>query len=130
MADDDMDGVRALWRSMADGWRRGDAEAFGAVFDEGVEFVTVRGEALRGRAAVVAGHARLFAGPLRNTRLIPDIRLVRPVGGGLTLVHAVTTIEPDGPTTHAQAVVAGDGSGHRIIAFHNMTVTAPREEQK
>ncbi|MFE4545921.1 SgcJ/EcaC family oxidoreductase [Streptomyces sp. NPDC056785] len=130
MADSEADGVRALWRWMAEGWRLGDAEAFGAVFAEDVDFVTVRGEELRGRAAVVAGHARLFAGPFKGTRLIPEIRMVRSVGAGLTLVHAVTVIEPGGPATHAQALVADDGSGRRIVAFHNMTVTAPGGEQK
>ncbi|QIQ01509.1 SgcJ/EcaC family oxidoreductase [Streptomyces liangshanensis] len=129
MTDDDADAVRALWRLMADGWRHGDAEAFGSVFTEDVAFVSVRGEELRGRAAVVARHAWLFAGAFRSTRLIPDIRLVRPVGGGLTLVHVVTAIEPDGPSTHAQALVAAEESGHRIAAFHNMTVTAPQGEQ-
>jgi uncharacterized protein (TIGR02246 family) len=127
MTDDD---VCALWRAMAEGWLRGDAEAFGAVFAEDVDFVTVRGEELRGRDAVVAGHARLFAGPFRGTRLIPEVRLVRPLTGGLSLVHAVTVIEPDGPTTHAQAIVTDDRHGRRIAAFHNMTVPAPRGEQQ
>ncbi|MFJ4963808.1 SnoaL-like domain protein [Streptomyces sp. ADI96-02] len=125
----DSDGVLALWRAMAEGWRRGDAEAFGAVFAEDVDFVTVRGEELRGREAVVAGHARLFAGPFRDTRLVPEIRLVRPLAGGLRLVHVVTVIEPGGLTTHAQAVVADDGTGARITAFHNMTVPETRGEQ-
>ncbi|HEY3481730.1 MAG TPA: SgcJ/EcaC family oxidoreductase [Streptomyces sp.] len=127
MTDDD---VRALWQTMAEGWLRGDAEAFGAVFAEDVDFVTVRGEELRGRHAVVAGHARLFAGPLRGTRLIPEVRLIRPLARGLRLVHAVTVIEPHGPTTHAQAIVADDRNGRRIAAFHNMTVPAPRGEQR
>ena len=124
------DGVYALWQTMAAGWLRGDAKAFGAVFAEDVDFVTVRGEELRGREAVVAGHARLFAGPLRGTRLIPEIHLVRPFTGGLSLVHAVTVIEPHGPTTHAQAIVADAPNGPLIAAFHNMTVPAPRGDQK
>ncbi|WP_328535088.1 SgcJ/EcaC family oxidoreductase [Streptomyces sp. NBC_00344] len=127
MTDDD---VSALWRTMAACWLRGDAEAFGAVFAEDVDFVTVRGEELRGRDAVVAGHARMFAGPFRGTRLIPEVRLVRSLARGLSLVHAVTVIEPDGPTTHAQAVVVDDRNGRRIAAFHNMTVPAPLGEQK
>ncbi|MGW6263294.1 SgcJ/EcaC family oxidoreductase [Streptomyces sp. NPDC055085] len=130
MTHGDMDSMRVLWRSIAEGWRRGDHEAFSAVFAENVTFVTVRGEELEGRAAVAARHARLLAGAFRGTRLIPEIRLVRPLGGGLTLVHAVTTIEPTGLVTHAQAVVAVDGSNHRIVAFHNLTVTAPRGEHK
>ena len=57
--------VELIEGSLADG----DGEVFASVFREDVDFVTVRGEELYGRRAVAAGHARLFAGPYRNSKL-------------------------------------------------------------
>ncbi|MCP2247023.1 SgcJ/EcaC family oxidoreductase [Lentzea aerocolonigenes] len=112
--------IYALWRRMEQGWAHGDAEAFAAVFAEDVDFVTVRGEELYGRRAVAAGHAQLFAGPYRDTKLTAEISLIKPLADGISLVHVTSSIAPAGITTHAQAVVVQRADGWEIAAFHNM----------
>ncbi|MCS7479535.1 SgcJ/EcaC family oxidoreductase [Umezawaea endophytica] len=124
MSDDDL--VRGLWSTMAEGWAAGDAARFAAVFGPDVDFVTVRGEDLRGRAAVEEVHARLFASAFRDTRLVPNFLLVRPLADGVHLVHVTTGIVPLGVLTHAQAVVTRRDGGWEITAFHNMIPNAPR----
>jgi len=109
-----------LWRRMEQGWADGDGEAFASVFREDVDFVTVRGEELFGRRAVAAGHAQLFAGPYRNSKLTAGISLIRPLADGISLVHVTSSIAPAGITTHAQAVVVRHDGGWEIAAFHNM----------
>jgi len=109
-----------LWRRMEQGWADGDGEAFASVFREDVDFVTVRGEELFGRHAVAAGHAQLFAGPYRNSKLTAEISLIRPLADGISLVHVTSSIAPAGITTHAQAVVVRHDGGWEIAAFHNM----------
>ncbi|MDT8911321.1 SgcJ/EcaC family oxidoreductase [Amycolatopsis sp. PS_44_ISF1] len=114
--------IHELWRAMARGWAEGDASLFASVFAEDVDFVTVRGEALSGREAVEAGHARLFVTAYRDTTLSATVVLIRPLAPGLSLVHATSTITPAGVTTHAQAVV----QDRSILAFHNMITEGPR----
>jgi uncharacterized protein (TIGR02246 family) len=123
MSDDDL--VRALWSTMAEAWAAGDATRFAAVFAPDVDFVTVRGEDLRGRAAVEEVHARLFASAFRGTRLVPNFLLLRPLADGVHLVHVTTGIVPLGVLTHAQAVVTHHDGRREITAFHNMVPNAP-----
>ncbi|MFD4674706.1 SgcJ/EcaC family oxidoreductase [Lentzea sp. NPDC058450] len=112
--------IYALWRRMEQGWADGDALAFASVFASDVDFVNVRGEELFGRQAVSAGHAALFAGPYRDTKLSAEISLVRPLTSEISVVHVTSSIAPAGITTHAQAVVVRRADGWEIAAFHNM----------
>ncbi|MGW6936586.1 SgcJ/EcaC family oxidoreductase [Lentzea sp. NPDC054927] len=112
--------IYSLWRRMERGWADGDGEAFASVFAEDVDFVTVRGEELFGRRAVASGHAQLFAGPYRDTKLTAEISLIRPLADGISVVHVTSSIAPAGITTHAQAVVVQRADGWEIAAFHNM----------
>ncbi|HEX6345650.1 SgcJ/EcaC family oxidoreductase [Umezawaea sp.] len=123
MSDDDL--VRGLWSTMAEGWAEGDAERFAEAFAPDVDFVTVRGEDLRGRAAVAEVHARLFASVFRGTRLVPNFLLLRPLADGIRLVHVTTGIVPLGVLTHAQAVVTRRDGAWSITAFHNMVPNVP-----
>ncbi|WIV55470.1 SgcJ/EcaC family oxidoreductase [Amycolatopsis nalaikhensis] len=116
--------IHALWRTMAAGWNAGDAALFASVFAADVDFVNVRGEALLGRDAVEAGHARLFETAYRGTTLSATVTLVRPLTPELSLVHAMSEIHPAGVVTHAQAVVRHAGAPE-IAAFHNMIPKGP-----
>lgn len=114
------DEIYELWRRMEHGWAIGDADVFASVFGRDVDFVTVRGDELVGRHAVAAGHAQLFLGPYRNTKLTAEVSLVRPLTDEISLVHVSSSIAPLGVTTHAQAVVVRRGDAWEIAAFHNM----------
>ena len=112
--------IYSLWQRMERGWADGDGAAFAGVFAQDVDFVTVRGEELFGRRAVAQGHAQLFAGPYRDTKLTTEISLIRPLADGISLVHVTSSITPPGITTHAQAVVVQREDEWEIAAFHNM----------
>ena len=112
--------IYSLWQRMEQGWADGDGDAFASVFAQDVDFVTVRGEELYGRSAVADGHARLFAGPYRGTRLTAEISMIKPLSDGISLVHVTSSIAPAGITTHAQAVVVQRDGVWEIAAFHNM----------
>jgi uncharacterized protein (TIGR02246 family) len=43
--------IRAVLDTLVDAWNRGDAAAFGAVFDEAADYVTVTGSHSAGRSA-------------------------------------------------------------------------------
>jgi uncharacterized protein (TIGR02246 family) len=116
--------IRELWQEMAQGW--GNAEQFTRVFAHDVEFVTVRGEELQGRQAVGVVHAGLFGTVYRDTKLSTEISLVRMVAHNIAVVQVASTIDPAGPRTHAQAVVARREGAWTIVAFHNMIPFVPK----
>ncbi|WP_370947693.1 SgcJ/EcaC family oxidoreductase [Amycolatopsis sp. cg5] len=125
------DAIKGVWATMALAWEKGDARLFASVFDADVSFVSVRGEEQTTRDEVEQGHARLFATAYAGSRLEPDVRLIRPLGDDLALVHVTSAVLPadDKPamTTHAQAVVRKRGESWSITAFHNMIpLGAPR----
>lgn len=112
--------IRGLWQTMAEAWALGDAGKFAGVFSEDADFVNVRGEEQAGRAQVEVGHAKLFETVYRNTHLVPDVRLVRPVADDVCLVHVTSQVMPAGVSTHAQALVTRRDGEWSIAAFHNM----------
>ncbi|GIG61577.1 hypothetical protein Lfu02_59490 [Longispora fulva] len=114
--------ISDIWLTMATAWQLGDAAMYASVFAEHVDFVTIRGEERMGRAQVEASHAALFDVVYANTRLLPEVTLIRPVADGVCLVHALTTIVPLGIRTHAQAVVVIDAGRWSIAAFHTTLV--------
>jgi len=82
--------IDALVASLEAAWNAGDADAFAAPFAADADFVNVRAEHHRGRAAIAAGHAAIlrtvYAGStvhytVENTRLLQAMsrwRMYRP----------------------------------------------------
>ena len=68
----DRSAIEAIVESLEAAWNAGDAEAFAAPFTVDADFVNVRAEHHRGRAAVAAGHAAIlrtvYAGSTNHTR--------------------------------------------------------------
>ena len=112
-------------RRLEDAWNAGDGMAFAEPFSEDADFVTIRGEHLRGRHAIGAGHAGIFrtiyAGS-RNRYTIESSRLVRP---DVALVHVHAVLDsPAGPlagrhTARFSLVVTRDQGEWSIAALHN-----------
>jgi uncharacterized protein (TIGR02246 family) len=112
-------------RQLEAAWNAGDGAAFAAPFAEDAEFVNIRGEYFRSRAAIAAGHAGIFrsiyAGSvnqytMEGARLLSaDVALVR--------VHAVLEV-PAGPLagTHRarfSLVLTAKAGGWEIAMLHN-----------
>lgn len=117
--------VQASWAA----WDAGDAEAYGACFAADVDYVAFDGQVVRGRAAVVDGHALLFATVLRRTRLRGEIEAVRFVSGDVAVVHAWGGAVwpwqrgvPADRLSRQTYVVVRAGVGWSITAFHNTRV--------
>jgi uncharacterized protein (TIGR02246 family) len=106
-------------------WNAMDGSAFAAPFAEDADFVTIRGEHFRGRAAIAAGHAAIFrtiyAGST-NHCTVEGARLLRPE---VALVHVHSLLEtPHGPLAGRHGarfslVVIKEPGGWRIAALHN-----------
>jgi uncharacterized protein (TIGR02246 family) len=64
-----------------------DADAVGAVFTEDAEFVNIAGMRMRGREAIVGGHAWALAGPLLGSRVSFDEVDELPVTDDVVVLH-------------------------------------------
>ena len=124
--------ITAIVGRLEAAWNAGDGTAFAEPFSEDADFVTIRGEHLRGRHAIGAGHAGIFrtiyAGS-RNRYTIESSRLLRP---DVALVHVHSVLEsPAGPlagrhTARFSLVLTRDPSEWSIAALHNTLEPAAR----
>ncbi|MGO1049557.1 SgcJ/EcaC family oxidoreductase [Crossiella sp. CA198] len=124
-----MSDISAVFQRLVEAWNNGDATAYAAQFTEDVDYVTFHGLHIRGRAELEAGHAKLFAGPLKGVKLgggsagaaPPAVKYLSPEvavvvnSGGSTLPEAnAPAPERDSVTT---AVVVRTGGDWLISAF-------------
>jgi uncharacterized protein (TIGR02246 family) len=118
-------------RQLEAAWNAMDGSAFAAPFAEDADFVNIRGEHFRGRAAIAAGHAAIFrtiyAGST-NHYTVEGLRLLR-AGVALVRVHAVMDAL-QGPLAGRHRarftlVLTKAGGGWEIASFHNTLEAAP-----
>lgn len=121
--------AEALADAWATAWNAHDMEAAAGLVAADVEFVTVAGHWLRGRAEFLAYHCGIHAAQMRDSRWAGLAVDTRPLRDGLALVHLEWAIEgdrdPDGtPRAPREGIFTwiaareGDGAW-RIAVAHN-----------
>ena len=130
LAPADRAALESIVRQLEAAWNAMDGSAFAAPFAAEADFVNIRGDHFRGRAAIAAGHAAIFqtlyAGST-NHYTVEGVRLLRPEVA-LVRVHAVMDA-PQGPLAGRHGarfslVLTKEGGGWEIAALHN-TLEAP-----
>ncbi|MCO1581025.1 SgcJ/EcaC family oxidoreductase [Crossiella sp. SN42] len=124
-----MSEINETFQRLVEAWNNGDATAYAAQFTEDVDYVTFHGLHIRGRAELAAGHAKLFAGPLKGVKLgggsagavppsvkflAPDVAVVVNSGGSSLPGQDAPAPERDSVTT---AVVVRTEDRWLISAF-------------
>lgn len=79
--------IRALFDRSNRAWAAGDAHAYAAVFAEDADYVTWFGQHLKGREAIEASHAPVFAKYLKGTHLDGEITGLRFLTPDVAVVH-------------------------------------------
>lgn len=129
----DRDAVEHIVDRLERAWNAMDGAAFAAPFSGNADFVTVRGEHVRGRADIAAGHAaifeRLYPGST-NRYTVDAVRLLR---SEVALAHVRAELDaPRGPLAGRHAsrlslVLMRVRGSWEIAALHNtMEAEAPR----
>jgi uncharacterized protein (TIGR02246 family) len=131
LAPADRAALENIVRQLEAAWNAMDGAAFAAPFAADADFVTIRGEHSRGRAAIAAGHAAIFqtiyAGST-NHFTIDGARLLR---AEVALVHVHSVLDaPNGPLAGRHGarfslVLTKAGGGWEIAALHNTLEAAP-----
>ena len=112
-------------------WNAMDGTAFAAPFAVDADFVNIRGEHFRGRAAIGAGHDAIFrtiyAGS-SNRYTVESVRLLRP---DVALLHVHALLDaPRGPLAGRHAarfslVLTREAGEWEVASFHNTLAAAP-----
>ncbi len=120
--------ARAVLERLENAWNQGDGEAFGAVYTDDASFVTIRGEHLRGRGSIAAGHhgilATIYAGSTNRMHLID----ARALADDVILASAQSTLDaPHGPLqgvhiATSTSVMIRNGDDWSVAATQNTLV--------
>jgi uncharacterized protein (TIGR02246 family) len=131
LAPADRAALENIVRRLEAAWNAMDGAAFAAPFAPDADFVTIRGEHPRGRAAIAAGHAAIFQTIYAGSTIhctIEGARLLRPE---VALVHVRSVLDaPKGPLAGRHGarfslVLTKEGGGWEIAALHNTLEAAP-----
>jgi uncharacterized protein (TIGR02246 family) len=127
----DLEGIVRLLESA---WNASDGEAFAAPFAGDADFVTIRGEHYRGRAAIGAGHAAIFGTVFARSTNHMHMEAARLLRSDVALVRVLATLDvPAGPLAGRHRarftlVLTRERTGWEIAALHNTleaTATGP-----
>jgi uncharacterized protein (TIGR02246 family) len=112
-------------------WNEADGRAFGEPFAPDADFVTIRGEHLRGREAIAAGHQAIFDSIYKGSSTDFELTGARELSNGVILAHSTAVLRaPSGPLAGEHGAVQSlvlvrGGAGWEIVGFHN-TLMAPQ----
>ena len=117
--------IERIVGQLQDAWNAMDGTAFAAPFAVDADFVNIRGEHMRGRNVIAAGHTGIFqtiyAGST-NHYTVEAVRLLRP---DVVLVHVHALLDaPQGPLAGRHGarfslVLTKESGGWEIASFHN-----------
>lgn len=115
-------------RTLEQAWNAADGAAFGAPFTDDADFVAIRGDHHRTRAAIARGHQAIFDTIYRGSTIRHELTQARALADDVILAHSTQTLDaPGGPLagTHRSTstlVLVRTPDGWRIAAFHNTLV--------
>lgn len=120
----------AVLGQLEDGWNAADGARYGAAFADESDFVTVRGEHVRGSQAIAAGHQGIFDSIYRGSTVSLDLDNASEVAPGVVVAVASSTLDaPSGPLqgrhrSRMTLVITSQQRGWRVSALHNTLVAA------
>jgi uncharacterized protein (TIGR02246 family) len=125
LASRDRAAIEHLVGQLAAAWEAMDGAAFGAPFATDADFVNIRGEHFRGRAAIAAGHAAIFRTIYAGSTAEMTVEAARLLRRDVALVHVRSVLDaPQGPLAGRHAalfsmVLTKEAGEWAIAAFHN-----------
>ena len=106
----DINGIEQLVEQFEAAFNAKNAESYGLLYAEDADFETPTGVVFEGRAAIVARHAFLFAGPFGPATIAAKLRDVTFLTGTIAIVDVFTTLTGLAGPPPPGAVVSPDGA--------------------
>ena len=121
--------MRESVKQMETGWNTKSGALFAKPFAEDADYVVINGNYIKGRAAIEAGHQRIFDTIYKDTTLTLTVKQIRFLRPDVAVVHV--NGQRVGPTKDVvndamiTIVMTKQKDGWLIAAFQN-TAVAPR----
>ena len=121
--------MRESVKQMETGWNKKSGAMFAKPFAEDADYVVINGNYIKGRAAIEAGHQRIFDTIYKDTTLTLTVKQIRFLRPDVAVVHV--NGQRVGPTKDVvndamiTIVMTKQKDGWLIAAFQN-TAVAPR----
>jgi uncharacterized protein (TIGR02246 family) len=118
-------------RQLEAAWNAMDGPAFAAPFASDADFVTIRGEHFRGRAAIAAGHTAIFQTIYAGSTNHCNTESARLLRSEVALVHVRSVLHvPKGPLAGRHEacfslVLTKERGRWEIAGLHNTLQTPP-----
>jgi len=84
--------IQALLHQQTEAWNRNDAAAWTKDFVEDATFVNVRGDLVKGRAAIEKLHAFIFSGPYKESHCAVTIESIRYPAPNVAIVDTTSEV--------------------------------------
>jgi uncharacterized protein (TIGR02246 family) len=122
--------VRAIVKSVEDGWNAHDGKAFAAPFAADADYVVVNGMYIKGRDEIERGHVQIFSTFYRESRNAATVKSLRFIRPDVAVAHVEWNLEvrPGGEKARALStmLMTKDGGKWSIAAFQNTPVVPPQ----
>lgn len=120
--------MRENVKQLETGWNTKSGALFAKPFAEDADYVVINGMYVKGRAAIEAGHQRIFDTIYKDTRITMTVKQVRFLRADVAVVHV--SGHRDGPTAELKhdamltLVMTKEKQGWVIAAFQNTVVAS------
>lgn len=127
--------IRALVKAQTEAWNRNDAKGWTKDFLDDANFINVRGDLVKGRAAIEQIHAFIFEGPYRGSHCAVSVEAIAYPAQNVAVVETSTEVTnftalPPGlaPTspgilrTRLKLILVNGDSGWKIFAAQNAAI--------
>src|SRR5919107_941540 len=120
--------MRESVKQMETGWNTKSGALFAKPFAEDADYVVIKGNYLKGRAAIESGHQRIFDTIYKDTNLTLTVKQIRFLRADVAVVHVEG--HRTGPTKELISeailtlIMTREKQGWVIAAFQNTAVAA------
>jgi uncharacterized protein (TIGR02246 family) len=127
--------IRALVKDQTEAWNRNDAKGWTKNFLDDANFINVRGDLVKGRAAIERIHAFIFEGPYKGSHCTVSVDTIAYPAQNVAVVETSTEVTnfnglPPGlvPTlpgalrTRLKLILVNGDQGWKIFAAQNTAI--------
>ncbi|MFL6415395.1 MAG: SgcJ/EcaC family oxidoreductase [Bryobacteraceae bacterium] len=127
--------VRLLVKRQTEAWNRNDAKGWAKNFTPDAHFINVRGDLVKGRAAIERIHAFIFAGPYKDSHCAVAIDSISYLGSNVAVVETSTEVtnfkglppglvatSPGSLRTRLKLILVNGDEGWKIFAAQNTAI--------
>lgn len=123
------DAIRKLVLRMEEGWNAGSGKTFAEPFADDADYVVVNGLRLKGRAAIEAGHQKIFDTIYKDSHNTAAVQSIRFLRADVAVIHVQWRLsrrengaQREGNAMSSMVITRGGGRWS-IAAFHNTPIT-------